>query len=348
LASSLHLRVAERQNKNQTKKEKTMNKKAKTTNKSRSLRKRSQTAVALIAAFTLMVFSPGGTFADSASTFSNYSPGARDVSLGTGESLPYNSTGLFHNPASNHGVSGIEYSERFVPMGDENNYIHTLAIMYSHGRITEFIGARVGFNAVAKEKRYFDFDIPKHHYRMGVIGVAVAPVKQLSIGITGNVYQDKLEDNNSVAFSSNVGLQMRLNLLTLSACAKNYTSYQKENESDAQIELAKAYNGGAYLSLLSGIINFCGQAELNGSFDIQKYSFGTEFTFGKFLSARAGYENSELVFDDSDTGAYSLGAGIKLGHLAADYAIKENPEVENDYIHFITFGINGIAPLKAN
>ena len=280
------------------------------------------------------------SIAGDVSNFDRYCAGARGIAMGnTGGMLPSYATGWFNNPATGHGNSGIEYSEWYIPESLKTNYVHSLTLAYSQGKITEYIGLKVGFDATLQEKRYFNFDFPNHHYRMGAIGVSYAAFRRLIFGISGNIFQNKLEDNDATAFSGDAGAQLRLNLITLSACAKNLYGRSNNAASGSDIKLERGYSFGAHLNLLEKIFNFVGQVQLDETTAIMKYSFGSEFTFGNIISVRAGCESPELQFNDSGDFELSVGLGIKLGNIAADYAIRENQYLEKDYIHFVTFGI---------
>ncbi|MCD6162004.1 MAG: hypothetical protein J7K40_06290 [candidate division Zixibacteria bacterium] len=308
------------------------------------MRKFSQITIIIVALLIIMGFAAQAVWSDDVSDLNNYPNSARIIAMGNiGESLPLNSTGMFGNPASIWQISGIEYSLMYYPHDDDNTYIHSAALMYSHGKITEFFGLRVGFRAIPENRKYFNFDIPEHHYRMGVFGMAYAITKLAVIGVSGDIYQNKLEDKDGTAFGVNIGAQIRLSILTLSATARNIAKINNSENDYEKIELPSAINSGAYVSLLDGIIGLGIQAELGSGGKILRYSLGSEFTFGKFLSIRAGHETTNLEFneDEIDESLFSFGCGINLGNLRADYAAKKNPELEDDYIHYVTFGING-------
>lgn len=289
---------------------------------------------------TILVIPLNLSIAGDVSNFDQYCAGARGIAMGnTGGMLPSYATGWFNNPAAGHGNSGLEYSEWYIPESLKTNYVHSLILAYSQGKITEYIGVKVGFDATAQGKRYFNFDFPNHHYRMGAIGVSYAAFRRLIFGISGNIFQNKLQDNNATAFSGDAGAQLRLNLITLSACAKNVYGRSNNADSGSHIRLERGYSCGAHLNLLEKIFNFVGQVQLDETTAIIRYSIGSEFTFGNIISVRAGYESSELQFNDSGDFELSVGLGIRLGNIAADYAIRENQYIEKNYIHFLTFGI---------
>ncbi len=299
--------------------------------------------------FYLLVMTAHELEADGIGEFFSYPVSARVMSLGNiGESLPLNPAGVFGNPASIAGISGLEYSEMFVPSDMANTYIHSASIMYSKGKVTQFLGARVGFSVANEKDKYFEFNVPKHHYRMGVFGLAFSLTPHSVIGFSGNIYQNNLEDNSNTSIGVNIGSQIRLRMLTLSAAAKNIGVKNGNDENLNAFEAPCSYNTGVYLSLLDGIIGTGGQISLDDDGRVSSYSFGSEFTFGRFLSFRAGYETSDLNLsrDIIQDELYAVGFGIRLETIVLDYAVKLNHQNKNDYIHFITFGINGAAADK--
>ena len=284
--------------------------------------------------------------AESLSDLFTYSASARDFALGNiGETLPYNPTGLFGNPASISGISGIEYSEMYLPLCDKDIYIHSAALIYSHGKLTEFIGAKIGFSAPAQENRYFNFNFPGNNLRMGIFGLAYAVTPQLIAGFSGNICQNRLQSHKEVMLRANIGAQFRLGLLTLSTSVKNLGARKDGNTGSDMIGLSQCFSSGAHLSLFNGVIGIGGDIELSEMGEISNYSIGSEFTFGNFLSLRGSCENpgQKLAFngDDIESELFAVGCGIRLGEVAIDYAIKEHPQAQDDYMHLVTFGLNG-------
>jgi len=268
---------------------------------------------------------------------------ARDVSLGEmGESIPFNPGGIYGNPASIAGVNGILYSEKYMPNPESSGYIHSAAVFYSQDKFTEYILVQAGFNTASRENEYFNFDFPESQFRKGSAGIACTPVSNVIIGMGGNVFQDKTANTNSMVFSGNAGIQIRLRFLTVSACGRNLGFDSAKNESAMLKTISSIYNTGMLLNIFDDILKIGGQLEFSGDYRLNGYSLGSEFTFANTIFLRAGYKAPNIDFRQIKNENYSVGAGLKISKITGDYAVKINPDSHERYIHYMTFGIMDI------
>jgi hypothetical protein len=269
---------------------------------------------------------------------------ARDVSLGEiGESIPFNPGGVYGNPASIAGVNGILYSEKYMPYPESSGYVHSAAVFYSQDKFTEYILVQAGFNTPSRENEYFNFDFPVSQFRKGSAGLAYTPVPNIIIGIGGNVFQDVTPNRNTMGFSGNVGLQLRLRFLTVSANGRNLGFDSGESESVLLATISSNYNTGILLNIFDDILRIGGQLEFSGDYRLNGYSLGSEFTFANTIFLRAGYKAPDIDFHQIKNENYSVGAGLKIGKITGDYAVKINPDSHERYIHYMTFGITDFA-----
>lgn len=157
------------------------------------------------------------------------------------------------------------------------------------------------------------------------LGYANRLLGRLMFGASGGALQDKIEEDQEIAYLGNVGLLLATEYLSLGIAAQNIGSKLGSDP------LPLILRGG--LSARLGPLSLAGDVVSPQDDDLY-YCAGLEWWIGGILALRAGYKT------DQDIGeGISAGMGFKIREISIDYAYVPYNDLGNTHRISLALGL---------
>ena len=153
--------------------------------------------------------------------------------------------------------------------------------------------------------------------------------ENLSVGITGKVINQKLDEASATAFAADFGVRCRMEKVTFALVMSNFGTRLKFEDTEeklpatARIGIAASPFNNSFITALEL------EKKINGSSIIR---YGVELNFENQYFLRSGYKYFTDQTDDNGMGL-TLGAGMKFKMAQIDYAYTLKDKLSDQDIH---------------
>ncbi len=153
--------------------------------------------------------------------------------------------------------------------------------------------------------------------------------ENLSVGLTGKIINQKLDQVSANAFAADIGLRCVMDKVTFALVASNFgtkmkfESIEEKLPATTRISIAATPFNKSFVTALEFEKKIYGRSIIR---------YGVELNFDQRYFLRTGYKYYFDQTDDSGTGL-SMGAGVKFGNILLDYAYSLRDNFSSEDIH---------------